>query len=293
MKNIILGFLFIFLGWVVSAQTENSSLMTVQVSVEEASVFSEPHFEAEVSEMLPYGKTLSVVKVKGSDFFKFKKADGTFGYVTQGEVEISSRAQTQNQPGPFKEEITDKKSVKKKTTQRKTKAFDSQRFIGLAYENQNYTENTLGKNRTESTGFYGVKISGNNTLYDGEVYTDSLFLINSAAPSWYKTVSQGQVSGFILNSHFLFENAYPHSQDVLVYWGFGPMFQLSHYDIVVFNSSTGKNNNYSMDDASIGAVFNVGVALRILPKANLRFDGKYYWHKTQYYALGAALQFAF
>lgn len=267
--------------------TQNA--LQIQIAVESASLFAEPDIDSQVIDYVPFGKVISAQKVKNSDFYKIKGSDGEVAYLYSDEVKIYRKnILDRSEKYHFSDEVKVKQEHNKSTTiskRKKIRPFESQRYVGLVFENQNYKEVTLGASRSEDTAFFGVKFSGFNTLVSGEVYTDTLFLINNKPPSWYQKISEQQVNGFILNSHFLVLNTFPRTSDSMTFWGFGPMLNFSHYDIQALNKSAQKVN-YSMDDLNLGVVFNLGVALRLLDEYSIRIDGKYYWQKTQYFSLG-------
>lgn len=251
---------------------------------DEAQVYQDADFDAPVIAVLKTGSVYSISTNKKGPFYKIRLKPGLVGWIADSDV----------RPGVIKvtpethEEVRQEK--KQREEEQNRKPFFASRYWGPSFEYVNYTEDTMGQERSSGTLFYGLKWSGFNTLFSGEIYTDSDILFSSGAPKYYQDVTGQSAGGFIVNAHFLFQTVDNLSRSALFYYGFGPMLRYSHFDLHLL--SGGNVIGYSADDMSLGAVFDVGLAYR-LGRASLRSDAKYYWEKSKYWSLGLNLGWEF
>lgn len=160
------------------------------------------------------------------------------------------------------------------------------RHMGLAIDTVQFTEDTMGATRTAPLTFFGFRMAGAETLFDGIVTADTHFLFAPTAPSYYQSVTGESASGFAMLGHFqlLTQNAL--SRDVIYHYGFGPMLKYSSFQL--------KRNgqNFTADDVTVGAVFGFGMGFRFGPWA-LRPDFKYYWERSRYYSFGLGILWSY
>lgn len=179
----------------------------------------------------------------------------------------------------------------KRTTfleRRKKRPFDETRFRGPTLSSINYIEDTMGAQRTQSLPFFGLKVEGPNTLFSGDLRTNAELLFHFGAPDFYEKATGTKADGWIFLTDFIFETALPQSNWHMITFGFGPMFKYTHYGVTL--QENGKPLAYSLDDMTLGAVFDGGLGFRLGSYA-LRFNAKYYWEKTRYW--GGSLTFGF
>lgn len=264
------------------------------ISSEETYIFKEADPDSDVLAVLPPGKSYDISTGKLNGFYKIRLKPGMIGWVNEMDIKVDG------QPSPPKRGA--KKTPGKKTTVAKKKEATPQRpstplhlkrFRGLALESVNFTEDTMGQVRSENLLFYGFKWSGNNTFIEGEVYTDTEILFHSGAPKYYETATGKDAGGFILMGNFLFQTDVPFSRKAMAFYGFGPAFRYSHFEATLDNDpSAGKTRSYALEDMTVGAVFNAGVAFAIARSA-VRMDLRYYWEIQRYTSLGLAFQLDF
>jgi hypothetical protein len=160
------------------------------------------------------------------------------------------------------------------------------RHMGLAIDTVQFTEDTMGGVRTAPLTFFGFRMAGAETLFDGIVTADTHLLFAPNAPSYYRSVTGEGASGFAMLGHFqlLTQNAI--SRDVIYHYGFGPMLKYSSFQL--------KRNgqNFTADDVALGAVFGLGLGFRFGPWA-LRPDFKYYWERSRYWSLGLGILWSY
>lgn len=276
-----------FVGWGASAQSQKAVVLN-----EGALVYKEADFDAPVLTRFKAGQVYEIsLKTKGP-FYKVRVKPGVVGWIADTDVRPKNAAKVQNDKGvtvkkPDKKEENDSFPEKKKPQ----KSFYSSRYRGPMLAYLSYTENTMGDLRTQTLPFYGVKIAGPNTMFDGDLRTDAEFLFHSGAPAYYQTSTGFPASGWTFLTDFIFETASPQSKWHMLTFGFGPMFKYSHYEVSLNALQNAKQATYSLDDMVFGAVFDVGLAFRIADTYALRFNVKYYWEKTKYW--GGSLTFGF
>jgi len=289
------SFLFlilIFCGLQVFAQSQKA-----QVINDGALVYKDADFDAEQIGQLKAGQIYDVsIKQKGP-FYKIRIKPGVTGWIADNDIRLGSKNAKQangkkaapSAKGAGANAKADKEEAPP-PEKKKLKPFYFTRFRGPTFSYLTYAENTMGALRTQNMPFFGVKINGPNTMFAGDLRTDAEFLFHTGAPEYYGKLTGFPASGWVFLADFIFETALPQSKWHMLTFGFGPMFKYSHYDVTLLES--GKDTSYSLDDMTLGAVFDGGLAFRIGSYA-LRFNAKYYWEKTKYWGFGATFGFPF
>lgn len=250
------------------------------VVVEGALVYQDADFDAPVITTLKLGAVYSVSKGKKGPFFKIRLKPGYTGWVSDTDIK----------PGIIKIAKSEKKKPSESKAEKPKKPFFATRYRGPVLQMTSFTEDTLGKERSAALPFYGLKISGFNTLFTGEIYTDANILFHFGAPSYYESYTGKKADGFIFVTDFLLQTVLPQGRNVLFYYGFGPMFKYSQFHLEVDKGSS--TSSYSADDMVLGAVFDLGLAAR-WGSVSLRTDAKYSWERSRYGALGLSLGWEF
>lgn len=299
-------FFILFLLALTPALTQPAFAQKAQkgvVIVEEATVFQEPDFDSAVLGTLSAGGVYDMSVAKKGMFYKVRLKPGTTGWVSDAEIKPTGSAASQKRPtnagkaadrkkkGIFSDPLVLPPEHDKLS---KSRPMTRKRYHGPVLEFMNYVEDTMGAiYRQSNMMFYGYKWSGNNTLMDGEMYIDSEILFRFSPPQYYADATRNSASGFMLVGNFLFENEQAQGRDDMLFYGFGPTFKYTHYEVTLNNDpSAGKKRSYSLDDMTVGMVFNFGMAHDFGGQA-LRFDLRYYWETRQYLAFGLAFQFEF
>lgn len=255
-------------------------------------VYSAPDFDAPVVTTLKVGGVYDISTGKKGAFYKIRLRPGSVAWIADNDIH----------PGIVKEAIAYAEAQKKQKHEAKKNAadeeadfskkpkkpFDMQRFRGPSLDMVQYREATLGGHPTDNLLFYGFKVAGPNTMFEGDTNTEANLMVHMGAPSYYKKATGNTADGWIFMTHFLFENTNPVSRNYNYFYGFGPMFRYSHFNLGL--TSAGKTVNYSADDMTLGAVFNFGLAFKISDYA-LRLDAQFYWEKQMY--AGGGLSFGF
>lgn len=248
---------------------------------DENAVYAEPNFDAKVIAVLPGGKTYSISNgIFAGAFYRIRVKPGLVGYIADSDVR------------PFGQKLKDKKapSKEKKRAEPKRRPFEFSRYMGPSFYQIKFEEDTMGSSRSEPVNFFGLKMSGADVLLEGLLPTEINILYAPKPPGYYETLTRHSASGFIFMTDLLLQNYLPQSKDSLIFFGFGPLFRYSKFDVTLTES--GANKNYSLEDMTLGAAFNAGLALRVSSVA-LRLEAKYHWEKRSYLGFGAALQFLF
>ncbi|WP_374028860.1 SH3 domain-containing protein [Bdellovibrio bacteriovorus] len=250
------------------AQAQQATVM-----LEGALVYQDADFDAPVISTLKRGGVYSVSTKKKGPFYKIRLKPGTTGWIADTDVK----------PGVIKLAEPEKNQPSEEKKDKRRKPFFASRYRGLDIEMINFTEDTMGEERSASMIFYGVKFNGFNTMFTGDIYTDANIIFAPSAPSYYADETGKSADGFIFIADFLLQTVLPKGKSMLFYYGFGPMFKYSHFNLELPNGT--KTISYSADDMSLGAVFDLGMAFRLGP-VSLRTDAKYYWERSRYYGLG-------
>ncbi|MEK6774438.1 MAG: SH3 domain-containing protein [Bdellovibrionota bacterium] len=259
-------------------------VVKVVVILQGALVYKEADFDAKIIGQAKRGDVFDASPKKKGYFYRIRVKPGVIGYISDVDVRITKAKKENIEVAKTKAEVKEDLTPKK--------PFLSRRYRGIAFEMMNYTESTLGGNRTAQVPFLGIKWSGNNTMFSGETYTDANILAAFSAPKYYETYTGNGASGWIVNLNFLFMNSQQQGRNHFTFFGMGPMFKYSHFDATLTNPTTSKNNNYALDDMAVGAVFSLGLAFDI-GKCALRSEVKYYLESKQYASFGLSLQMDF
>lgn len=260
------------------------------VSNEQAYIYALPDFDSPVVGVVKLGEIYSISIGKKEAFYKIRLKPGTVAWIADNDIRPGVVKLFIDAAADAKSKAANKKGKKKGEKKRPKRAFEKTRFRGPVVEMLQFKESTLGGRPTDSLLMYGIKIAGPNTVFAGDMDTEANFIFHTGAPKYYSDYTGNSANGWMFMGNFLFESVTVGSPNYNYYFGFGPMFKFSHFEIGL--TEAGKTKNYSADDISIGAVFNFGVAFKISDYA-LRLDGKYYWEKEAYFAGGLSFLFPF
>ncbi|MBX2989252.1 MAG: SH3 domain-containing protein [Bdellovibrionaceae bacterium] len=283
-----------------AAAKEGTGPKGIVVAEEEATVFNAPDFDAQVIATLPPGAVYDISSGKKGPFYKIRVKPGLVGWVSDADVrplatsavnriEEMKKAATgkATAPGAGAKDSALGESPSDKTKGGARKPLHRNRYGGLGLESVNYVEDTMGKSRRENLLFYGARFTGPNVIVSGDMLTDAEILFHSGAPKYYESATGNPAGGFILLGNFLFINEVPQTPTVMAYYGFGPTFRWSHFEVTL--DQTTMKRSYALDDMTLGAVFNAGVAFGVGRYA-VRLDGRYYWETQKYTSFALAFQ---
>lgn len=304
----IIGGLFVLFGLAFIFTPMNSNAQTAKavITVEESFVYEKPDFDSQIIGTAEKGKVYSISKGKRGPFHKIRIKPGFVGWISEIDLKISGAGGKSTGARPKKSTASAKASANKKSEKksisedsdsgqsriRRKKPVNQTRYWGPALQYMNFTENTMGKKRTEPLLMYGVKLSGPGSLFLGGTSTDANLLFYWGAPGYYSTGTGRPADGWMILTDFLYLVEFPQSRQLMSFVGFGPMFRYSHFNVTLPQAGSNTPLTYSLDDMVLGAAFNGGIAYQAGPYA-LRLDGKYYWEKQQYFAGGVSFQFEF
>lgn len=269
------------------------------ITGEQSYIFQQPNFDAEVITILTPNKTVYFISSgKWGPFYKIRLAPGKTGYVLDSDIRIfknqKDKALTkETESNAVKESEKEEPEADKKRKGRKprrAKSFKNARHWGPVLQMTDFTENTINEVRHQYLPFYGVKISGPQTVFDDDTNTESNILIHWGVPGYYNDTTGNSASGFLILADILWESTQQQSKNVMTFFGAGPMFRYSHISSTLTIGT--KKTEYALDDMVLGAAFNAGMVTRIKEYA-LRLDTKYSWEKQKYWSIGLAFQFEF
>ncbi|WP_413581209.1 SH3 domain-containing protein [Bdellovibrio sp. HCB288] len=242
------------------------------VVADEAQVYKDPDFDAPVMTVLKQGQVMAISKGKKGPFFKVRLKPGVTGWISDAEI----------RPGVIdKEQLQEDSENPDEAEYSGKKPFFATRYRGLSLNFIDYAEDTMGGRRNAQTSFLGLNFHGYNTLFSGDIYTETNILFHSGAPSYYKDYTGDEGSGYIVILNFLFQTVLPKGKDFLFFYGFGPMLKYSHFELRL----PGVVDPFSADDMTLGVLFNAGISYRI-KRVSIRPDIKYYWEKESYFGYG-------
>lgn len=265
------------------------SVIKVVVILQGALVYKEADFDAPVIANLKRGQIYDVSSKKKGYFYRVRVKPGMIGYVSDVDVRAASGKKLNNEKNENPKTAAKKESAEPEAPR---KPFLNRRYRGLVVEMMSYTESTLGGTRSAQLPFFGIKWSGNDTVFSGEIYTDASIMAAFTAPKYYQDYTGNAASGWIVNMNFLFLNPQKQGRYHMTYFGFGPMFKYSHLNTSLTNPSTNKTNDYILDDMTLGAVFALGLGFDLGSYA-LRSDVRYYLEAKQYASFGLTFQMEF
>lgn len=279
-----------------------ASAQTVQkgtVTGEDAEVYKDADFDSAIIAGVKRGEVYDISVGKKGPFYKIRLKPGTTGWISDdnirpgvGRVHKKPEKTVKKKKGLFSDPVKD---VPEHDELSKNRSIERKRFRGAVLEFMNYKEDTMGAVYEQSNLLlYGFKVSGNNTVIDGEIYVDSEILFHNGAPNYYSTATGNGAGGFMIFANMLFQTDIPQGREDMFFYGFGPAFKFTHFEAGLSNDPTpGKSRSYSLDDMTLGAVFDAGYAHTIGTDYALRFDARYYWESTRYFSFGMAFQFDF
>ncbi|HRO68601.1 MAG TPA: SH3 domain-containing protein [Pseudobdellovibrionaceae bacterium] len=258
------------------------------ITVPEASIFNQPNFEGQVIGMANQGQVFDISTGTRDSFYKIRLRPGFTGWISEAEIRPINSNQAKKIETQRKKAMAEAKKPPERRPKRKP--LEQRRFRGLALESMNFSEKTMGKTRRSGLLLYGLKVSGPNTLFDGEIETDAEILFHSGAPGYYQEATGHPAGGFLMVGNFLFQTTMPKGENLMAFYGFGPSFRLSHFEVSLSDDpSPGGERSYALDDMTIGAVFNFG-AMMTFGSYAARLEARYYWETQQYMSFGLAFQ---
>lgn len=280
MAKAVWGLLALSLCALIPREGEASNWQKGRVVRPRVPVYKGPDFSAPVIGYLKGGSQWMISTEIYGAFYKVRIRN-RIAYVT--DVDIRPLVD----PKKAAQEQAKKKEEERAARRRLT--FDLANFWGIQYASLRYREQTMGLRPTDQLSFLGFNLTGAHIVIDG--YSTAFnFLVSMGPPRYYQQATGQSADGFVMQTNFLFQYNTLHSRNTMTFFGFGPMYKYSKIGVTL--DVNGQNLSYSLDDMSVGAIFNWGIAQRFGDFA-LRGELQYYWEKTQYYGLSISTQFAF
>lgn len=265
-----------------------------QVINQDAAVYAKPDFDSEVLYILEKGDRFDISIKTNGPFYRviLDRKNKIYGWVADNEIvpitkiKKNNKTETEivNSLNSQNEDLEDEEEEEFKKVKKIEKLLD-QRWIGPQTSFVNYTEDTMGRLRSEIIPFYGLKIYGPDSLFSGPIVTESNILI-SKSPNYYKKVTRNKADGYVLIADFNFQQQLPMSEKQIWSYGFGPLIKYSDLKLYVGDTS------YFAQDLILGANLNVGTLYSFGPVA-LRSDFKFVVEKKTYFSLSLGLLFPF
>lgn len=249
-----------------------------------ATVYKAPDFDAAVLGRAKQGRQFKVLGKQQGAFFKILIRPGLEGYVADSEFRLV------NPPRQVQKKRSEEPTspLEKPEPKKKREFFDTS-YGGVSLSLILFRESTMGLKPTENLMFIGYKSVGDGLLIEG-TYGELNLQIHPGAPKYYEQGTGQSAGGYIVLADGMMTIPSPMGANSMTYFGFGPMFKYSKFDVAI--TVAGKKEVYSLNDMTVGAVFNYGLAQRIGGGA-LRAEIKYFWEKIQYYGFALTGQFEF
>lgn len=269
-----------------------------QVITPEANVYQAADFDSPVLGHLKAGTVWNISKEVTGAFYQIRVRDNLIGYVCDVDVK-AGKPIVKGRVSPEKSKpLSGSTPEKKEPASKKERPFEYTDFWGIELASIRFRENTMGLRPTDQLSFYGLQFSGPNIVFDGYT-TEFNALVSLGAPRYYQQATGNDTSGFIFLTDFLFIQNRNLSRDVMFFFGFGPMFKFSKFEVALncdaglCNGTTTGTLPESLTDMSLGAVFDTGITQRLSTSFALRAELQYYWEKLQYYGFSLSGQFSF
>jgi hypothetical protein len=272
-----------------AAPAKASSSQKGIIISEDAAVFDQPNFDAQIISTLKLGGVYDITRGKKDVFHKIRVKPGMTGWISEADVRPAGAEALQELKDVKAAEQKKARTAERANPVRGKKPIHKTRYRGLGLESMQFKEDTMNAVRTASVLLYGFRMSGPNTLLDGDTYTDSEFLFTTTPPSYYADATGNSATGFFFLGNFLFITDVPQSRTMMSYYGFGPTVRLTHFEATLSEPGSSVKKAYVLDDLTIGAVFNLGLALSF-DRYALRADLRYYWETQQYISFAFGFQ---
>lgn len=258
-----------------------ASQMGVIVEVE-ANVYQAASFDAPVIATLPKGTKLPMSEKVFGAFYKVLVKKGVYGFVSDVEIAPLQGQKVTEQTSEKKNKAKNNNVHKPKI--KKQKPFWMTRYLGASVGWLTFNEDILGGNQHDNLIMYGLKITGNDILFDGPPMEVNL-LIHSGAPAYYRTITGHEAKGMmtLFDASLLF--MLDSGKNKMIYLGLGPMMMFSNFDI------TAGSTPFSLQQMRLGMVGNIGVAVR-LGSVAIRGEWKLYKEKYTYSGVYGSLQWS-
>ncbi len=278
---------FIFLSTTAIAQTQKAT-----VTNSNAAIYRSPDFSSPVLGRVKAGTQWVISTKPFGLFYQIQIKPGLTGYIAENDLSILGRA---SKPKPA-EAIAAKKTEDKvdKSYLQKRRPFKNTNFWGITFGSLRYREETIGMRPSDQLTMLGLTLSGPEIVITGYP-TEFNLLFSTGAPKYYADATGDSADGFLLMANFLLMYNYPSTQNLMTFFGFGPMYKYSRFGVIGYapnGAGTVLRTNQSLEDMAIGVLFNAGVSARMSNFA-LRLEATYYWEKLQYYGVQLSSQFAF
>lgn len=275
------------------ALAANAKMIKAEVVGEYPYVYSAPSFDAVVMTTLNLGTFYNVSRQQFDlGFRRVQLPNNQVGYISSSEIRIVTAPVPGSSPKAQKKKNIAEKIGEEKEPPKKFKSIVLSRYRGLIVEQQNYTEGTMSKLRSEMLTFFGFRMVGFNTLFTGMTSTDTSVLFHLGAPKYYEKVTGNSANGWVLNAHFTFDTIIPMTHSFMSSYGFGPMFKYSHFQTGLRTTGSSNVSQYVLDDMTLGVLFRAGIAAR-WNIVSVRADIKYFIESQRYISMNLSTLFEF
>lgn len=275
----ISSLIFIFFSLFFLSQAQAQKKVMALVVTDNAQVYSQPSFDADVVAELEKGIKLPLINKRlGLAFFKVQLPDKQIGYVVDLDVEFEGKKPPPKfklaEQDPFLEsENFEEGSILNQLDQQTR--YEWQKLMGLRTHYFAFKEYTMGRERRADFSTWGLVWRGPQWL-DFISYADIGFAVSGEAPAYYTTQLQNHnINGFNSWIYAVFSNSNSMSKRLQMVYGFGPFVRASQWEL------PSRQRSYKAIDVRMGGLGSWGLAYHF-PWMAWRLDFQYWIEKSQY-----------
>ena len=258
-----------------------------RIIVNSAMLYAAPDFSAPVIGRVARGQVFFMSQKPVGAFFKIRIKEGLYAFVSDSAIQSMSAPVPEARKDGKKQAKQESKKEKPEPPKKKV-SFENAKLTGISFDSVNFREDTMGIKPTAPIFFIGFRMTGPGLAMGS--YADIDVSYSPMAPKYYEQATGVGASGFVIIMDMILQSTSMQGPNTMTFLGFGPMFKYSKFNVGL--DYGGRRESYSMDNMSLGAVFDAGVGQRI-GNFTLRIDMKYFWEKMQYLGYGLAGQMEF
>jgi hypothetical protein len=256
------------------------------IYVDGAAVYSRADFDSPVQDYLRYQTPVwaglkPYQGVSGMGLFHIISYGKKKGYVPDTDIRFNKKIAAKV-PKTVKQKSRSKAWEKEEEQMYGKAPIYFTRYLGAAASYVNFTEKFSHKAYHSGMLMYGLRMTGTGTLITDGPPLDFNLWFSMDKPDYYKKFTSKTPRGFLVFGDIMAMLPLVDHKRFIVNYGIGLMYVFTKYSVDI------NNKTYDSSEFRIGADAGLGVGVK-LGQYIVRFDGKYYYEKTQYF--GGVLSF--
>ncbi len=312
------GLLYLFLLSLFFFSSPTMAQVRANVFNDQAIVYKEPHFDADVVTSLKAGKKCILSKkLYNQAFYKIKWSKNKIGYIADTDVDFKNHWRHQSSQKNSLDENLNKNQKSK--NQELGQALDTEaeqegaadpfrnaeefeggadqsqsnyewkRFLGFESSWVAFKEKTMGKELREDHNYFGLRWRGPEVV-SWLSYVDTGFKYLGKAPQYYEKYLGYPASGYSFLAHFAMATSSSMGKKTQFFYGFGPFLRYSQWNVSQLVNSVEKS--YQLTDVKMGAMVLFGLAYFFDP-ISIRGDFQFHWESTTYSSFALGLEWPY